>query len=340
MLHRPLWDLGLIVEDGGVPLPRGMTDPRPGIWISYASVDDARRDIRTLTHVRSHRLVALPEYDYEAVKIGAGPPPIMVDEGWLLIHHGVAGTLLPGWGVQQHLRYTAGAMLLDPCDPGVVLARTAVPLLEPRTEVERIGTVPNVVFPTAVEEIDGQRFVFYGMADASIGVATLDRVGLPAPSGGPAIGPAHREHTVLDGHAPDPIPVSPVPSVPSAQPVERVDKPWGHEEIFAIVEGVYVGKTLWVSAGQSLSLQWHHRKEETIAVLSGAVEMDLGPDPDHLHVVVVRPGESVHVPPGLLHRVRALSDAVLLEVSDAAPGWREDIVRLEDRYGRSGTSSP
>jgi predicted GH43/DUF377 family glycosyl hydrolase len=174
MLHRPLWDLGLIVADGGVPLPHGLTDPRPGIWISYAAVDDVRRDVRALTHVRSHRLVALPEHDYEAVKIGAGPPPVRVDEGWLLIHHGVAGTLSPGWATQEKLRYSAGAMLLDPGDPGLVLARTPVPLLEPSMSVERIGTVPNVVFPTAVEEIEGRRFVFYGMADARIGVATLD----------------------------------------------------------------------------------------------------------------------------------------------------------------------
>ena len=65
-------------------------------------------------------------------------------------------------------------MLLDPDDPGTVLARTAVPLLEPEIPRRASGTVPNVVFPTAIEEIDGQRFVFYGMADSSIGVARLD----------------------------------------------------------------------------------------------------------------------------------------------------------------------
>jgi len=121
---------------------------------------------------------------------------------------------------------------------------------------------------------------------------------------------------------------------------ERVDKPWGHEEIFAHVEGSYVGKTLHVSGGESLSLQWHHEKDETIAVLSGQIEIDLGSGVDDLRAVPVAPGESVRIPPGLLHRVRALSDAVLVEVSTAVPGWREDVVRLDDRYGRSGTQTP
>jgi mannose-6-phosphate isomerase len=127
---------------------------------------------------------------------------------------------------------------------------------------------------------------------------------------------------------------------PSAQPVQRVDKPWGHEEIFAIVEGSYVGKTLHVAGGESLSLQWHRDKDETIAVLSGRVEFDIGMSEDGLRTITVAPGEAVHVPPGLLHRVRALSDTVLVEASTAIPGWREDVVRLEDRYGRSGTQAP
>ena len=174
MLHRPTWDLSAINGDGNIFLPNGLSDPRPGIWISYVPADAAQKDLRALTHVRAHRLVALPECDYEAVKIGAGPPPLRVKQGWLLIHHGVSGTLAPGWGPQPHARYSAGAMLLDPDDPGTVLARTPSPLLEPLVPEERHGTAPNVVFPTAIEEIDGQRFVFYGMADSSIGVARLD----------------------------------------------------------------------------------------------------------------------------------------------------------------------
>ena len=115
-------------------------------------------------------------YPFEELKIGAGPPPVRVDEGWLLIHHGVTGEETGGWDpTAQKVEYAAGAMLLDPADPSRVLARTDRPILTPETTDERVGTVSNVVFPTAIEEVDGIRYVFYGMADAKIGVARLDR---------------------------------------------------------------------------------------------------------------------------------------------------------------------
>jgi mannose-6-phosphate isomerase-like protein (cupin superfamily) len=120
----------------------------------------------------------------------------------------------------------------------------------------------------------------------------------------------------------------------------RVDKPWGHEEIFAHVEGSYVGKTLHVNGGESLSLQWHHEKDETIAVISGEVLIDVGDSEDTLEAVTLAPGDALYVPPRLLHRVRAITDAVLVEASTAAPGWQEDVVRLDDRYGRRGTQAP
>lgn len=75
------------------------------------------------------------------------------------------------------MHYAVGAMLLDPDDVSRVIARTAEPLMSPETDGETAGTVPNVVFPTAIEEIDGARYVFYGMADARIGVAELRSCG-------------------------------------------------------------------------------------------------------------------------------------------------------------------
>jgi mannose-6-phosphate isomerase-like protein (cupin superfamily) len=121
---------------------------------------------------------------------------------------------------------------------------------------------------------------------------------------------------------------------------ERVDKPWGHEEIFAVVEGSYCGKFLHVARGESLSLQYHHHKDETIALVTGRVDLDIGATAQDLHTVALTRGAAVHVGPGTLHRLRALEDSVLVEVSTAAPGWRQDIVRLEDRYGRGGSSTP
>lgn len=176
MLHRPMWDLGWIRDGEGVHLPAGVTDERPGIWISYAPVEAVRRDISALGHQSGHRLVALSQHAFEELKIGAGPAPVRVPEGWLLIHHGVTGDLASGWEPQQRVRYAAGAMLLDPANPARVMARTAEPILSPETAEERDGVVPNVVFPTAIEDIDGVRYVFYGMADSKIGVARLEHL--------------------------------------------------------------------------------------------------------------------------------------------------------------------
>jgi predicted GH43/DUF377 family glycosyl hydrolase len=175
MLHRPMWDLGWFRPGEGVHLPAGLEDERPGIWVSYVPVASVERDLRALVHLHDHQLVALSAYPFEELKIGAGPPPLRVDEGWLLIHHGVSGHIPPGWDPRtQQVTYGAGAMLLDPLDVTRVLARTSEPVLVPETDDERTGTVANVVFPTAIERVHGQAYVFYGMADARIGVARLD----------------------------------------------------------------------------------------------------------------------------------------------------------------------
>ena len=179
-LHRPMWDLDLVAPSLGVYLPAGVTDDRPGIWISYVPVDEVMGEVSRLTQLSGHRQVALPVHDFEALKIGAGPPPLRIPQGWLLIHHGVSGVLLPGVDHQPLVHYAAGAMILSADDPALVVARTSAPLLTAQTDQERTGIVPNVVFPTAIEDIDGQLFVFYGMADSRIGVAALDRTEAPS----------------------------------------------------------------------------------------------------------------------------------------------------------------
>ena len=117
-------------------------------------------------------------------------------------------------------------------------------------------------------------------------------------------------------------------------------KPWGHESIFAGGEHGYVGKLISVDAGHALSLQLHNEKDETITIVSGEVILDHGPSVDLLQSRTMRTGDVVHLPPGALHRLTAVTDLVFAEVSSAGPGWREDVVRLSDRYGRDGTTAP
>ncbi len=117
-----------------------------------------------------------------------------------------------------------------------------------------------------------------------------------------------------------------------------VDKPWGAEEVFAETES-YVGKILSVGAGHALSLQYHVRKDETMRVLEGWCELHLGREPGSrkLEVAVMGPGDARRIPPGTLHRLVALTDLRVLEVSTPE---LEDVVRLEDRYGRAGSGRP
>lgn len=176
VLHRPMWDFSFVRPDERPPLPAGTDDDRASVWISYIAAEDVQRDITALTRPGRHRLVAGPEFEWEALKIGAGPAPLRVDEGWLVIHHGVTGTVVGGAFVpQDDVHYVAGALLLDAVDPSLVIGRTAEPLLVPETVEETSGTVANVVFPTAIERIGSEYFVFYGMADSMIGVARLRR---------------------------------------------------------------------------------------------------------------------------------------------------------------------
>jgi predicted GH43/DUF377 family glycosyl hydrolase len=176
MLHRPMWDLSWIREGEGEPLPHGLTDPRPGIWVSFVPAAAVQADVHALTHVRDHRLVALSEQTWESLKIGAGTVPIRVPEGWMLLFHGVAGQYVRERVLQPRVRYAAGALILAADDVSRVISRSSEPLLSPEVEGELDGIVPNVVFPTALEPIDDRdAFVFYGMADSRIGVARLRR---------------------------------------------------------------------------------------------------------------------------------------------------------------------
>jgi mannose-6-phosphate isomerase len=118
-----------------------------------------------------------------------------------------------------------------------------------------------------------------------------------------------------------------------AVPVERVEKPWGYELIYAANER-YLGKVLFIRAGEQLSLQFHRVKDETIYVHSGRIELEVGEPGRSPDVEVVGPGRAFRFEPGVVHRWRALEDTFVLEVSTPDPN---DVVRLEDRYGRAET---
>ena len=93
-------------------------------------------------------------------------------------------------------------------------------------------------------------------------------------------------------------------------------------------------------AGRSLSLQLHRHKDETITVVSGEALFESGPSAEDLEGTTMLAGDTVHVLPQVLHRITAVTDLLLAEVSTAGPGWEHDVVRIADDYGRDGTSAP
>ena len=113
--------------------------------------------------------------------------------------------------------------------------------------------------------------------------------------------------------------------------VTRLPKPWGEELLFARTAS-YAGKILRIRAGEALSLQYHERKDETIYLYQGRLRLLLPDESDPRAQKMLAEGEAVHLPPGTRHRLEALTDCVVFEVSTPE---LDDVVRLEDRYGRT-----
>jgi len=145
MLHRVAPDIQIVYFEGLEQL----LNPGEDFWSTH------RASLEKFTVMR-------PKYEWEAEKIGAGPPPIRTEAGWLLIYHGVDANYV----------YRAGAALLDLDAPGRVIARSLHPILEPKEEYERVGDVPNVVFPEGAVVQDGTLYVYYGGADKCCCLAT------------------------------------------------------------------------------------------------------------------------------------------------------------------------
>ena len=115
--------------------------------------------------------------------------------------------------------------------------------------------------------------------------------------------------------------------------IKRVDKPWGYELRFVRTDR-YAGKVLFIKAGSQLSLQYHEQKDEAFLVQSGQLELVLGKG-DEETVETLGANDAWHVTPTTVHRFRALTDCLLFEVSTPE---LEDVVRIEDDYGREGTT--
>lgn len=161
LIHRPTF---MLRSADTLPFP----ERRPSMWISYAPLEEVT-SIRRIVFGQ-HHLLAVPEQGWERLKVGGGTPPVRVGNRWLVLYHGVAGRHAAG--VDHHVRYSGGALLLDGDDPRRVMYRSARSVLAPRTVAERSGVVPRVVFPTGLDtRDDGTLDVYYGMADSRIGVA-------------------------------------------------------------------------------------------------------------------------------------------------------------------------
>jgi len=113
----------------------------------------------------------------------------------------------------------------------------------------------------------------------------------------------------------------------------KVDKPWGYELRWGITDR-YAGKMLHVKKGEALSLQYHERKDEFQFVVKGTVDIELGGPDGELTTHRMKAGDTLHIGPGTRHRLMAVEDTDIFEVSTPEI---DDVVRLDDRYGRAGT---
>jgi mannose-6-phosphate isomerase-like protein (cupin superfamily) len=112
--------------------------------------------------------------------------------------------------------------------------------------------------------------------------------------------------------------------------MRTIAKPWGSELVWA-ESAKYLGKILRIQAGKRLSLQYHKIKDETIMVLTGTLQLDVGPTKNDLKTIIMHPGQTYWIQPGVVHRMSGVTDVEVVEVSTSEI---LDVVRLEDDFGR------
>jgi predicted GH43/DUF377 family glycosyl hydrolase len=178
ILHRPLFPGTRPEETACAPASRVVDLDRESIWISYCEMNKDPSEPYHLSHFNLHSRLASPVASWERLKIGGGTPPVLTRHGWMVIYHGVCD-----WAKSSaegsKLCYSAGVLVLSQVHPRVIRYRSPEPVLTPELPQERVGTIADVVFPTAIDRRDDlgapDRFdVYYGMADDRIGVARLD----------------------------------------------------------------------------------------------------------------------------------------------------------------------
>jgi predicted GH43/DUF377 family glycosyl hydrolase len=135
---------------------------RPEMWVARSP---------DLIRWGRHDCLRGGDAEWETGRVGAGTPPMRVEDGWLEIYHGNRRPTRPG----EVGRYSTGLLLLDRDDPAKLLRRTAGSVFEPTADFERLGFVPDVVFPTGIIECDGSYLVYYGAADSCTAVVEFDR---------------------------------------------------------------------------------------------------------------------------------------------------------------------
>lgn len=194
LLHRPDFNVGWWRNPPLHIQPYGVAETRPTIWISYAPLDAVREAEHNLLFWFDHHQLIVPQQPWELLKVGGGAPPIVTPLGWLVIYHGVGPTIHADGSHGPRPTYAAGALVLDRDDPRRILYRSPEPIMAPALDSERVGIVSNVVFPTGIDPREGRRVdIYYGMADARIGAATLE---VPTTLPAAALSPDGREALV------------------------------------------------------------------------------------------------------------------------------------------------
>jgi len=178
MLHRPLFPGTRPEEKLHKPWDTEIDHHRECIWLSYSHVHPEREDKWHKGKFTSHKPLAIPLAVWEALKIGAGTPPVLTKFGWLFLYHGVQEGE-KSTETHKQLCYSAGLMILSENDPYDIIYRSVEPILKPELPEEQIGIIADVVFPTGIDcrtdiGMPNRYDIYYGMADDKIGVARLD----------------------------------------------------------------------------------------------------------------------------------------------------------------------